>query len=140
MDEWPRRSLTVARSTPFSRSRCGAMPPFSIRQSLETVPDYSRSIPRQTTALANDPSESFPPSCFFVGSFPVCLFRVGGRRAPPAVPAPAGKPTQRSRADAVDELIQQEEEDPVGRVLHSLLPAASPLTALIPATLRPSDS
>lgn len=40
----------------------------------------------------------------------------------------------------VDELIQQEEEDSVGRVLHSLLPTASPLTALIPATLRPSDS
>jgi hypothetical protein len=33
-----------------------------------------------------------------------------------------------SRAHAVDELIQQEEEDPVGRVLHLLLPTASALT------------
>src|ERR1017187_8215924 len=100
-------------------------------------PDYSRSIPRPTTALTNDPSESFPPSCFFVGSLSV-WWRVGTLAA--AAASPQAKPTQRSRADAVDELIQQEEEDPVGRVLHSLLPAASPLTALIPATLRPSDS
>src|SRR5450759_238697 len=33
-----------------------------------------------------------------------------------------------SRAHAVDELIQQEEENPVGRVLHLLLPTASALT------------
>src|ERR1039458_2555999 len=144
-DEWPRRSLTVAMSTPFSSRRDAwlwrtvwsdaPLGSFSVRQSLETVPDYSRSIPRQTTALANDPSESFPPSCFFVGPLSV-WWRVGTL----AAASPAAKPTQRSRADAVDELIQQEEEDPVGRVLHSLLPAVSPLTALIPATLRPSDS
>src|ERR1035437_1379639 len=112
MDEWSRRSLTVATSTPFSSRRLawlwrtvGRLAPLgkpSIRQSLETVPDYSRSIPRQTTALANDPSESFPSSCFFVGSLSV-WWRVGTLAAaaaspqanPPAggVAAPACPPT-----------------------------------------------
>jgi hypothetical protein len=52
-------------------------------------PDYSRSIPRQTTALANDPSESFPPSCFFVGSLSV-WWRVGTLAA--AAASPQAKP------------------------------------------------
>src|ERR1035437_9269 len=98
-DEWPRRSLTVARSTPFSNRRLAwpwravwmlaPLGSFSVRQSLETVPDYSRSIPRPTTALANDPSESFPPSCFFVGSFSV-WWRVGTLAA--AAASPQAKP------------------------------------------------
>src|ERR1035437_8405786 len=64
--------------------------------------------------------------------------------SPALGPEPARHPhrgsPQRSWAHAVDELIQQEEEDPVGRLLHSLLPTASALTALTPATLRPTDS
>ena len=48
-------------------------------------PDYSRSIPRPTTALTNDPSESFPPSCFFVGSLSV-WWRVGTLAAAAASP------------------------------------------------------
>ena len=48
-------------------------------------PDYSRSIPRPTTALTNDPSESFPPSCFFVGSLSV-WWRVGTLAAAAANP------------------------------------------------------
>src|ERR1039457_6713790 len=69
-------------------------------------PDYSRSIPRPTTALANDPSESFPPSCFFVGSLSV-WWRVGTLAAaaaspqakPPAgVLAAPGCPPTRARA------------------------------------------
>ena len=62
---------------------------FSVRQSLETVPDYSRSIPRQTTALTNDPSESFPPSCFFGGPLSV-WWRVGTLAA--AAASPQAKP------------------------------------------------
>src|ERR1035441_6984364 len=98
-DEWPRRSLTVAMSTPFSSRRDAwlwrtvwsdaPLGSFSVRQSLETVPDYSRSIPRQTTALANDPSESFPPSCFFVGPLSV-WWRVGTLAA--AAASPQAKP------------------------------------------------
>src|ERR1035437_5220971 len=101
-DEWPRRSLTVAMSTPFSSrrdawlwrtvSRDAPLGSPSIRQSLETVPDYSRSIPRQPTALANDPSESFPPSCFFVGSLSV-RWRVGTLAA--AAASPQAKPPGR---------------------------------------------
>ena len=101
MDEWPRRSLTVARSTPFSSRRLAwlwrtvwsdaPLGSFSVRQSLETVPDYSRSIPRQTTALANDPSESFPPSRFFVGSLSV-WWRLGTPAA--AAASPQAKPRQ----------------------------------------------
>src|ERR1019366_5056427 len=64
--------------------------------------------------------------------------------SPALGPEPARHPhrgsPQRSWAHAVDELIQQEEEDPVGRLLHSLLPTASALTALTPATLSPTDS
>src|ERR1017187_5494664 len=138
MEEWPRRSLTVARSTPFSSRRLAwlwrtvwRLAPLG---SLETVPDYSRSIPRQTTALANDPRRVSRLLVFSWG-----LSRCGGVWAHSPPPSQRRSP-QRSRAHAVDELFQQEEEDPVGRVLHSLLPAASPLTALIPATLRPSDS
>src|ERR1035437_711893 len=99
MDEWPRRSLTVARPTPLSSRRDAwlwrtvwRLAPLgnpSIRQNLETVPDYSRSIPRQTTALGNDPSESFPPSCFFVGSLSV-WWRVGTLAA--AAASPQAKP------------------------------------------------
>src|ERR1035437_7622322 len=98
-DEWPRRSLTVAMSTPFSSrrdawlwrtvSRDAPLGSPSIRQSLETVPDYSRSIPRQPTALANDPSESFSPSCCFVGSLSV-RWRVGTLAA--AAASPQAKP------------------------------------------------
>src|ERR1019366_8768515 len=55
------------------------------------------------------------------------LSRCGGAWAHSPLPSQRRSP-QRSWAHAVDELIQQEEEDPVGRVLHSLLPAASPLT------------
>src|ERR1035437_8660933 len=98
-DEWPRRSLTVAMSTPFSSrrdawlwrtvSRDAPLGSPSIRQSLETVPDYSRSIPRQTTALANDPSERFSPSCCFVGALSV-RWRVGTLAA--AAASPLAKP------------------------------------------------
>src|ERR1017187_7514210 len=100
-DEWPRRSLTVARFTPFSSRRLAwlwrtvwsdaPLGSFSVRQSLETVPDYSRSIPRQTTALTNDPSESFPPSCFFVGPLSV-WWRMG--TLAPCRCQPQAKPRQ----------------------------------------------
>src|ERR1019366_2329218 len=90
------RAETVTMSTPPDSRRLAwlcrrtwseaPLGSFSIRQSLETVPDYSRSTPRQTTALANDPSESFPPSCFFVGSLSVwwCVGTLAAAAANPA--------------------------------------------------------
>src|ERR1035437_2481335 len=81
--------------------------------------------------------ESAETRCFCCRSLcALASSRVWGQKPPPP---PQGKPTALA-GSGVDELIQQEEEDSVGRVLHSLLPTASPLTASIPATLRQYDS
>src|ERR1035437_552280 len=85
-----------------------------------------------TGRVCGDPLPSLPLS--------LCAGFLPGPRTGTCSRHPHRGSPQRSRAHAVDELIQQEEEDPVGRLLHSLLPTASPLTDLTPATLRPTDS
>src|ERR1035437_1904013 len=75
-DEWPRRSLTVAMSTPFSSRRDAwlwrtvwsdaPLGSFSVRQSLETVPDTEFGFSGVPSGLAKIKSRSLRysgPNC-----------------------------------------------------------------------------
>jgi hypothetical protein len=111
---------------------------FAMKQERKPSPATPATGLRRPLPKTKTQRESAETRCFCCRSlFELASSRVWGQKPPP--PPPQGKPTALA-GSGVDELIQQEEEDPVGRVLHSLLPTASPLTALIPATLRPSDS
>ena len=64
---------------------CSLGKPSASGKAWRPFPTTPEAYRVKTTALANDPSESFPPSCFFVGSLSV-WWRVGTLAAAAASP------------------------------------------------------